>query len=349
MKYKLLGRSGLRVSEACLGTMTFGEVWNSETNSWGASKEESKKIFDLYANAGGNFIDTANVYTNGVSEEYLSDFIAGKRDHFVLATKFTSYDNPDDPNFMGNHRKNMMRSVEGSLKRLKVDFIDVLYLHAWDFTTPIEEVMRGFDDLVSAGKVNYIGISDTPAWIISRANTLADLRGYTRFVANTMVYNLIERTPEHELIPMSIEMGMSVTVWSPLAEGILTGKYLNANGSLKRLNPEGQYFSAAKTRIVEGLVRIAQREGLTPSQLALAWLAHKGDHIIPIVGSRTAEHFSQNIGYLNVSLTPGVMQELDELSAIEPIFPLSFIKGPNARARQPIFGNLYEQLSPLSR
>jgi len=198
MKYKLFGKSGLRVSEICLGTMTFGEEWGT-----GANYEESKKIFEYYAGLGGNFLDTANRYTNGTSEKWLGEFIAQDRDKFVVATKYSLFDREDDVNASGNHRKNMMRSVEHSLKRLNTEYIDLLWLHIWDNTTPIEEVMRGLEDLVRMGKVHYIGISDTPAWIVAKANTLADLRGWTNFVGLQIEYSLIQRTPERDLIPMA--------------------------------------------------------------------------------------------------------------------------------------------------
>ncbi|MCW5518156.1 aldo/keto reductase [Muriicola sp. Z0-33] len=222
MKYKLLGNSGLRVSEMALGTMTFGTDWG-----WGADKSESKKIFETYANSGGNFIDTANRYTEGTSERFVGEFIKEERDHFVLATKYTLFDKAGDPNFSGNHRKNLMRSVESSLERLDTDYIDLLWVHAWDFLTPVEEVMRGLNDLVSAGKVHYIGVSDTPAWIVAKANTLASHRGWSSFVALQAEYNLLQRDAERDLIPMAQSMGLALTPWAPLAGGALTGKYLS--------------------------------------------------------------------------------------------------------------------------
>jgi len=220
MRYKLFGKSGLRVSELCLGTMTFGPNWG-----WGADKAEAKNIFDAYASAGGNFIDTANRYTDGTAESYLGEFLAPDRDHFILATKYSLYDRKDDPNFSGNHRKNMIRSLEGSLKRLNTDFIDIFWLHAWDFMTPVEEIMRGLDDLVKAGKVLHLGISDTPAWVVSQANTLADLRGWTAFTGLQFEYSLVERTPERDLMPMARAFGMAMTPWGILGAGVLSGKY----------------------------------------------------------------------------------------------------------------------------
>ena len=203
MKYYLLGRSGLRVSEISLGTMTFGEEWG-----WGASKEESRKQFELYVERGGNFIDTANRYTEGTSERLVGEFVGAKREEFVVATKYTLFTRKGDPNSAGNQRKNLVQSLDASLKRLKMDYIDLYWLHAWDYLTPVEEVMRALDDQVSAGKVLYVGISDAPAWVVSQANMLAILRGWTPFVALQIEYSLIERTPERELLPMAEAMGL---------------------------------------------------------------------------------------------------------------------------------------------
>jgi aryl-alcohol dehydrogenase-like predicted oxidoreductase len=218
--YRLLGRSGLRVSPLSLGTMTFGPDWG-----WGSDENESRRIFDTYVDRGGNFIDTASVYTDGSSEKLVGAFAREKRNRLVIATKFTCASVKGDPNSGGNHRKNMVQTVEQSLKRLGFDAIDLLYLHAWDGTTPVEEVMRAFDDLVRAGKVHYIGISDTPAWQVARMQTLADLRGWAPFVALQVEYNLVQRTAERDLLPMARALGLGVTPWSPLASGVLTGKY----------------------------------------------------------------------------------------------------------------------------
>src|SRR6478609_5406176 len=246
MKYKLLGPSGLKVSELCLGTMGFGTEWN-----WGVDQAASFKILDTFANAGGNFLDTANRYTEGSSERIIGEYIKNNRDHFVLATKYSLHDNLTNLNASGNNRKNLFRSVNESLKRLQTDYIDVLYLHIWDFLTPIDEVMRGFQDLVSQGKVNYVAISDTPAWIISSAQTMAQCLGWNKLVALQVEYSLIQRTPERELIPMAQHYGMSLTPWAPLAGGALTGKYLKGDkGRIpeqsKRLNER----SVAITKVV---------------------------------------------------------------------------------------------------
>src|SRR5258705_4344863 len=225
MNYRLLGKSGLRVSEFCLGTMTFGEDWG-----WGSSKDDAKKIYDAFREAGGNFIDTANIYTDGTSESFLGEFQEGNRESVVLATKYSNAAPGTDPNAAGNHRKNMMEAVEASLKRLKTDYIDLYWVHIWDQITPVEEVMRGLDDLVRQGKVLYVGISDAPAWWIAQANTLAHLRGWSSFIGLQIEYSLIERTVERELIPMAKALNLGVTAWSPLARGVLTGKY-HAHGS----------------------------------------------------------------------------------------------------------------------
>src|SRR6202049_2834395 len=220
MSYQLLGRSGLRVSDLCLGTMTFGEDWG-----WGSAKEEARKIYDAYREAGGNFIDTANIYTNGSSETQLGEFLEGQRQEVVLATKYTNAGPGTDANAGGNHRKNMVQAVEASLKRLKTDYIDLYWVHIWDQITPVEEVMRGLDDTVRAGKVLYTGISDVPAWWIAQANTLASLRGWSPYVGLQIEYSLLERTVERELIPTAKALKLGVTAWSPLSRGVLTGKY----------------------------------------------------------------------------------------------------------------------------
>src|SRR6266702_4921427 len=220
MNYRLLGKSGLRVSEFCLGTMTFGEDWG-----WGSSKAGAKKIYDDFREAGGNFIDTANIYTNGTSESFLGEFLKGHRESVVLATKYTNAAPGTDPNAAGNHSKSMVQAVEASLKRLQTDYIDLYWVHIWDQITPVEEVMRGLDDLVRQGKVLYVGISDAPAWWIAQANTLATLRGWSPFIGLQIEYSLIERTVESELIPMAKALNLGLTAWSPLAGGVLTGKY----------------------------------------------------------------------------------------------------------------------------
>src|ERR1700754_3063568 len=263
MNYKLLGRSGLKVSELCLGTMGFGTE-----AGWGADKEASFEIMDAFANAGGNFLDTANVYKLGTSEKIIGEYLSNHdRDYFVVATKYSLKDNITNPNASGNNRKNMMRSVEESLKRLKTDFIDVLYLHVWDDITPIDEVLRGLDDLIKQGKVTYAAISDTPAWIVSKGNTLAELMGWSQFIALQVEYSLLARTAERELIPMAKHYGMTVTPWAPLAGGALTGKYLR--GEQGRVKPESKRLDERSKNITQTVVDIAAELGISESHVAL--------------------------------------------------------------------------------
>ncbi len=325
MRYKLLGKSGLRVSELCLGTMTFGTEWG-----WGATKTESRKIFNAYANAGGNFIDTANRYTEGTSEKIVGELVAADREHFVLATKYTLHMRRDDPNFCGNHRKNMVQSLEASLRRLGTDYLDLFWVHAWDFMTPVEEVMRGLDDLVRAGKVLYVGISDTPAWIVSQANTMAALRGWTPFVALQIKYSLLERTVERDLMPMARAFDLAVTPWGILGGGVLTGKYNQGKGKGGRVEMmdgliKEQLAMAAK------ILKMAEKVGCTPSQVALNWVRQQPGLILPIIGARTVKQVKDNIGALEYSLTRGQLAILDKASRIEPGFPHEFLAKENIR------------------
>src|SRR3984893_3281348 len=269
MKYRLLGNSGLRVSEISLGTMTFGEDWG-----WGTGKDEVRKIYEVYRAAGGNFIDTANIYTNGTSEEFVGEFIHDHRQDVVLATKYTNAGASKDPNASGNHRKSMVQAVEASLRRLKTDYIDLYWLHIWDQMTPVDEVMRAFDDLVSQGTVLYTGVSDAPAWWIAQANTIADLRGWTRFVGLQIEYSLAERTIERELIPMAKAFKLGLVAWSPLAGGLLSGKYHSgekkserrfADGSMQQFLRKGEQAD----RIVSALKKVSEETGRSLAQVAL--------------------------------------------------------------------------------
>jgi aryl-alcohol dehydrogenase-like predicted oxidoreductase len=304
MNYQLLGRSGLRVSDFCLGTMTFGEDWG-----WGTPKEEAKRIYDAFREAGGNFIDTANLYTNGSSERFLGEFAASHRGEVVLATKYTNANPGTDANAGGNQRKNMVQAVDASLKRLGTDYIDLYWLHAWDQITPAEEVMRAFDDLVRAGKVLYIGICNASAWVVAKSNTLAELRGWTRYVGLQIEYNLLERTVERELIPMARDQGMTVLAWSPLRSGWLTGKYLpenkGAGGGEARLNAEMMkgWVSVDETglRTVREVIAMAKEMGVTAAQVALAWLRHRPVPVIPIIGARKLTQLEDNLTSLELS------------------------------------------------
>lgn len=323
MRYKLLGKSGLRVSEISLGAMTFGEDWG-----WGAARDESRKQFDLYAEAGGNFIDTANLYTNGSSEKLVGEFVAGERDKWVVATKYTFNNQSGEVNLSGNHRKNMVQSVNASLKRLNTDYIDLLWLHGWDFTTPVEEVMRSFDDLVRAGKVLYAGASDTPAWIVAKANTIAELRGWSPFIALQIEYSLRQRTPERDLLPMAQHFDIGVTAWSPLGGGVLTGKY-NKGGEVDtggRL-PKGAKESDLKIAAV--VLEVADEVGRSASQVALNWLRQQDSRfgsVIPIVGARKAEQLQDNLACVEFELTPEQIERLNEASRIELGFPHDMLR-----------------------
>jgi aryl-alcohol dehydrogenase-like predicted oxidoreductase len=325
MRYRLLGNSGLRVSEAALGTMTFGEEWG-----WGTAKDEARKVYDAFREAGGNFIDTANLYTNGESESFLGDFMTGHRPSVVLATKYSNAAPGKDPNAAGNQRKNMVQAVEASLKRLRTDYLDLYWVHIWDQLTPVEEVMRGLDDLVRAGKVLYIGISDAPAWWIAQANTLASLRGWSGFIGLQIEYSLIERTVERELIPMAQALNIGVTAWSPLAGGVLTGKYHGQTSSdqkgeqarlssamMKDFLPEQQRAD----RVVTAVKTVADEAGRSPAQVALAWLRSRPVAVIPIIGARKLSQLQDNLASFDLTLSSDQIKTLDEASRIELGFP----------------------------
>ena len=338
MRYKLLGNSGLRVSELCLGAMTFGEAWG-----WGASPAVSHAMIDRFFEAGGNFVDTANGYTGGDSETIIGDWLAAKggRERMVLGTKFTQWlPGSDNPNIVGNSRKAMTDSVEASLRRLRCDYIDVYWVHAWDYTTRPEELMRGLDDLVRAGKILYPAISDAPAWVIAQCNTIADLRGWSPFVANQVEYSLLERAAERDLIPMSRTLDIAVVAWSPLGRGLLTGKYLDAGqGKRGRIDttktpvPEGQ-----RREIVEAVVALARDLGRSPAEVALAWVRQQGT--IPIVGATSVAQLDANIACLDLVLDADQLAGLDALSAIEKGFPHEF----HVKNRGTVFGGFFDRL-----
>ncbi|MFT3784404.1 MAG: aldo/keto reductase [Nibricoccus sp.] len=350
MNYQLLGRSGLRASDLCLGTMTFGEDWG-----WGAGAQEARKIYDAFREAGGNFIDTANLYTEGTSERFVGDFIQGHRSEVVVATKYSLSAPGHGPNAGGNHRKNMMESVEASLRRLKTDYIDLYWLHIWDQLTPAEEVMRGFDDLVRAGKVLYTGISDAPAWWVAKSNTLAELRGWTRFAGLQIEYNLLERTVERELIPMAKDQQMTVLAWSPLRSGLLSGKYLQENTT-----PSGQAPARLQTEMMKSygqvdehgletirtVVAIAKEVGATPAQVALGWLRTRPVPVIPIVGVRSLPQWEQNLKSLDVELSREQRERLDRVSAVPMGFPTEFFESEHPRTFA--FGGLRDRITAWS-
>ncbi|MBM4382834.1 MAG: aldo/keto reductase [Deltaproteobacteria bacterium] len=319
MKYRLMGNSGLRVSELALGAMTFG------TQGWGADKAESRSVYDGFREAGGNFIDTANIYSGGTSETFLGEFLAGDRERIVLATKYTGATRSRDVNAAGNNRKNMMDSVHASLSRLRTDYIDLYWVHARDFTTPIEEVMRALDDLVRQGKVLYVGVSDTPAWEVARANTLAELRGWSAFVGLQIRYSLLDRAVERELLPMAKAMDLTITPWDVLGSGVLAGKYNNNPAEAGRAKLRG-FVSERALGIAGEVIKVAQELGRTPAQVALNWVRQGQGVIVPLVGARTRAQLDDNLGCLEFSLSPEVKQRLDDASKIELGFPHEFLQ-----------------------
>ncbi|MCD1262410.1 aldo/keto reductase [Shinella sumterensis] len=339
--YKLLGRSGLRVSPLSLGTMTFGSEWG-----WGADGNEARRIFDLYVDRGGNFLDTAVNYTDGGAERLLGTFIADKRERIVLATKFTMARDPGNPNSGGNHRLNMLRSVEQSLKQLGTDRIDLLYLHAWDMTTRPDEVMRALDDLVRSGKVLYLGICNTPAWRVAQMQTLADIRGWSPFVALQIEYSLVERTVEHELLPAAAALGLGVLPWSPLGGGVLTGKYSLADvedsqeaavsATRKGVIASSGHLNRRAIDIANEVRTVAEEADSTPSRVALAWTLANPAVVSPIIGARTLAQAEDNLKALDLALTPEQLDRLDRFSAPAPVFPARFTQRP--LVQQLIFG-----------
>jgi aryl-alcohol dehydrogenase-like predicted oxidoreductase len=334
MRYKLLGHSGLRVSELCLGAMTFGENW-----SLGASREVSQRVFERYAEAGGNFIDTANNYQDGTSESYLGDFVKPNRDHFVIATKYTATSTDQtDPNQGGNSRKTLRQKVEGSLRRLQTDYIDLMYVHVWDYITPIEEVMRALDDVVRAGKVLYIAISDTPAWIVSEANTRALLQGWTPFIGFQLPYSLINRDIERAELPLTKHWDMALLAFGALAGGLLSGKY-SSGGNGRLGQPE---IDDRARRILTEVDRVAAETGRTPCQVALNWVRQQQDRalIIPIIGARNQTQLEDNLGCLEWSLSPEQLQRLSDVSKIAYGFTRDDLEGP---FRPYVFGKTFDQ------
>jgi aryl-alcohol dehydrogenase-like predicted oxidoreductase len=336
MRYRLFGRSGLRVSELALGTMTFGEEWG-----WGASRDESKRIFDAYADAGGNFIDTANRYTEGTSEQYVGEFVRGDRDHFVVATKYTMFTRRGDPNASGNHRKNMVQALEQSLKRLGLEYVDLYWVHAWDFTTPVDELMRGLDDLVRQGKVLHVGISDTPAWIVSQANTLASFRGWSPFVGLQIRYSLIDRAAERDLLPMARAFDVATTAWSVLGAGVLTGKYGNADTATGRA-AQGAAKEPRNLQIAGEVEKVAATIGCTPAQVAIRWVQQQPGVVIPLIGARTVAQLKDNLGTLDVALSADHLDALHAASRIDLGFPHSFLAEPGIQDL--IFGGMQDAI-----
>lgn len=347
MRYKLFGRSGLRVSELCLGTAGFGldsRRFGVDAD-WGSNAKDSQGIFEAFAEAGGNFIDTADVYGEGTSEKFVGELINSDRDHFVVATKYTQSFG-QDLSKSGNSRKNMRRCVAESLKRLNTDHIDLYWLHNWDCSTPMDEILRGFDDLVSSGMVTYVAASNVPAWRLSSANTLADLRGWAPFVGIQVQYSLVERSAERELFPMAKELDLGITAWSPLGGGVLTGKYEDP-GSRGRWTDLGSKVSDRQRGTVRDVLQVAQEIGCTPSQVALAWVRQQQRYrnaVIPIIGARTLSQITDNLGCLSAILSADQYSRLDEASAIEADYLERFLTMPGPGARSFSFAGRYSDV-----
>jgi aryl-alcohol dehydrogenase-like predicted oxidoreductase len=330
-EYVTLGRSGLRVSPVCLGTMTFGTAWG-----WGSEDEVARSVFDRYLDAGGNFIDTADGYTEGHSEELLGKFIdkSSLRDRVVLATKFTFNREPGNPNAGGNGRKNIYRALESSLKRLQTDYIDLYWLHAWDTITPVEEVVSTLNDLVQAGKIRYYGFSDTPAWYVARAQTLAEKEGKERLVALQVEYSLVERSIEREHVPAAQELGLAICPWSPLAGGFLTGKYQRqedtgqGEGRLEITkgiaNPNFQRFSEHNWRVLDALLDVARQINRPPAQFALNWAGTQPGITSLIIGASKLSQLEDNLRFVEFDVPADLRKRLDETSALELGHPYVF-------------------------
>lgn len=329
MKYLALGRSGLRVSELCLGTMTFGEEMGL-----GAPRAECQAVFDAFLGAGGNFIDTANVYNRGTSESMLGDFVASEREHLVLATKYGLSTRGDDPNAAGSQRKNLVQALEASLRRLRTPYVDLYWLHGWDARTPPAELMRALDDQVRAGKILHIGISNAPAWAIASANTIALERGWTPFTAMQLHYNLVERGIEADFLALAEAQDMAITPWSPLASGLLSGKFssgaapaASAGARLSQPARAARVLDERNRCAADGLVRMAAEMDCRPAQLALAWLRqrHPSPVVVPIIGARNRGQLAENLGCLELRLDAAQLARLDGLAPPPPGYPQSLL------------------------
>jgi len=346
-----LGRSGLRVSPLCLGTMTFGQDWG-----WGASPEESAQILARYLDLGGNFIDTANVYTKGHSEKIIGDHLGkatSKRQRAVIATKFFGSMRTGDPNSGGAGRKAIAAACEQSLRRLQTDYIDLYWMHCWDRNTPIEETMRALDDLVAAGKIRYIGFSDTPAWKTMEAQMIAKFRGWTPLIALQLEYSLLERTIEGELIPMALDQGLGVTPWSPLKSGVLSGKYTRANAGQRKAD-RGEWAQSALTEkayaLIDELIEIAQRLESTPARVAISWVQHRPGVAATIIGARTLQQLEDNLAALDLTLSAHDEQGLEARTAPTLNFPYEFINrgAPRFSSSGTTINGVTAEVNPLA-
>jgi aryl-alcohol dehydrogenase-like predicted oxidoreductase len=320
LRQQLLGRSGIRVSELCLGTMTFGTGWG-----WGADESVCREIYTAYREAGGNFVDTANLYTEGVSEQIVGQLIRDERDSIVLATKFTLPTNPYDVNSGGSHRKSLRRSIETSLRRLGTDYLDLLWVHAWDQLTPIEETLRALDDLVGAGKILAIGVSNTPAWVVSRSDAIAELRGWSAFCAVQVEYSLSARTADRELLPMARSLGLALIAWSPLAGGLLSGKFSRDDAAQPDMTGRAHRgrLSPLQQRAMEVVAQVAGELDTTPARVALSWVLRHG--LIPVIGARTLAQLHDNLGAAQVRLDDGQLAAIDAATDVEMGYPFEFL------------------------
>lgn len=323
MRYQILGNTGLRVSELCLGTMSFGDKWG-----FGADEKTSHQVLDAYRAGGGNFLDTANKYHNGQTEEILGRWLEAKRHEMVVATKYTLAMNQDDPNTAGSHRKNLIRSVDESLKRLRTDYIDLLWVHAWDAMTPFEETMRALDDIVRSGKVLYVGMSDAPAWIMSASQVTAELRAWSKLAGIQVEYSLLERSGERDLLPMAEHFGLSFLAWGPLSAGVLTGKHTRGKevDSLRTgANELRGRLTERSLNIARAVDAVADEIGASSAQVALAWVRAQGKKNIPIVGARKVSQIEDTMAAGAISLDETAMSALNEASSISLGFPHAFL------------------------
>ncbi len=325
--YTTLGRTGLRVSPLCMGAMTFGTEWG-----FGVDEKISRQMFDRYVGAGGNFIDTADGYTNGNSEMMIGKFVTeGKlRDRLAIATKFTFNGQPGNPNGGGNGRKNIYRALEGSLRRLQTDYVDLYYMHSWDVVTPVEEVLSTLTDLVRAGKIRYFGMSDVPAWYVARMQTLAEQEGKERIATLQLEYSLAERSIEREHVPAAQELGIGICPWGPLASGFLTGKYKREGNTGKgegRLSGAAAFFNRYTEhnwRVLDAVLAAAKQLGKTPAQIALNWLATQPGVTSTILGATSVAQLDDNLGAIEFAIPADLRKTLDESSALEPVHPYNF-------------------------
>ena len=327
-RFHLLGRSGLRVSPLSLGTMTFGTEWG-----WGTDKEDCRRIFVRYLEAGGNFIDTANFYTEGTSEMWTGEFLSGRRSSLVIATKYGMCMRPGDPNTGGTHRRNLVQSVDACLRRLRTDWIDILWVHAWDYTVPVDEVMRGLDDVIRMGKILYVGVSNAPAWIVAQANTLADLRGWSPFIGMQMQYSLLERSVERDILPMGHALNVGMVAWSPLAGGFLSGKYARAEAGSQEPLDQTLRMASSKNRVTDRNLAIqkvvdavAKEAGRSAAQVAIRWVMQKPGIASVVLGARTMAQLDDNVAAAEFKLSNDQMSRLDEATKPDLGYPHNYLK-----------------------